>query len=224
MTKLVRAVFPALIVLRFADQQEPVMDRLYFYVRKMDTTLLKSKEILDEAQEQCITTSWRSIMNTDQYFSSNDGTDSSLSEYESETCTEEDSDTASTLGQQVIDIWNKRRYKLINDFTITGWLLSPVPEVYTDSSAHMTGHHRDAVDRLLKKMYASELADDSDELASLLNDFWDEFEQFKSKTGPFEKAYIWKTNNQDLQHGRSHLWHKKNSLSYTKVLGKEKRL
>ena len=218
--KLVRAVFPLLIVLRLCDQQEPVMDKLYFYVRRMDTTLVKSKDILDEVEKKWSNTSWRSLFDTNALDYSSDDSQSKESEYDSETCAEDDSDTTTSLGQKVIDIWNKRRNNLINDFTIAGWLLSPIPEVYDDSSTNAKGEHRDAVDRLLKKMYASDMADDSDELATLYNDFWDDYEHFKSKTGPFQRTYIWKNINSDLHNGRSHLWHKKHSLPYTKVFGK----
>lgn len=220
MSQLVRAVFPPLIVLRLTDQQEAFMDKLYFYVRKMDATLVKSQDILDQVQKQSKQVSWSSLKDMNKKDLSGDNSSCSERENNSDTCTD-DSDEDITLGTKVLDIWNKRRNKLINDFTIAGWLLSPIPEVYFDSCANMTGEHRDAVERLLKKMYASDMADDSDELAALLSDFWDEYEQFKSKTGPFEKSYIWKAGNIDIQqNGRSHLWHKKNSLPYTKVLGK----
>ena len=220
MSKLVRSVFPLLIVLRLSDQQEPFMDKIYFYVRKMDNTLVKSKVILDEVEKQYKLTSWRTLDNTEKDETQSDDEQSFESAFDSETCAEDDSDATTTLGQKVIDIWNKRRNKLINDFSIAGWMLSPVTEVFIDSQQNATGQHRDAVDRLLKKMYASHMADDSDELASLFNDFWDEFELFKSKTGPFEKLYIWKESNPDLHHGRSYMWHKKNSLPFTKIFGK----
>ena len=220
MSKLVRAVFPLLIVLRLTDQQEPFMDKLYFYVRRMDNTLVKSKYILDEVEKQSSSISCRTLLDMNSIDMLNEDSTASESEYDSETCDEEDSLTASTLGHKVMEIWNKRRNKLINDFTIAGWLLSPVPEVYEDSIANTKGEHRDAVERLLKKMYATDLADDSEELASLLNGFWDEFEHFQSKTGPFEKQYIWKGSNPDLRNGRSHFWHKKNSVPYTTILGK----
>ena len=218
MTKLVRAIFPLLIVLRLSDEQEPCMDKLYFYVRRMDSTLIKSKDILDEVEKKFSGTSWRTLFDT--IMIDDDESSSNESEYDTETCDEDDSDTMTTLGQKVIDIWKKRRDKLINDFSIAGWLLSPIPDVYNDSRENSNGQHRNAIDRLLKKMFASQLSDDSDELANLLNDFWEEFEHFISQTGPFEKAYIWKYNNPDLHHGRSHLWHKKNSVPFTKVLGK----
>jgi len=85
----------------------------------------------------------------------------------------------------------------------------------------MDGTHRDAVDRLLKKMMAPGLADDSDELAAIMNTFWDEFEHFKAKTDCCSKPYIWSVSrNSDIITGKSHLWHKKYSYCQTKVLGK----
>jgi len=221
MSKLVRSVFPLLIVLRLSDQQEPFMDKIYFYVRQMDSTLIRSQLILDEVEKQFKGTSWRSLDEMDTTVSLSDDDDSYESDHDTETCAEEDErDETSTLGKRVMEIWNKRRNKLINDFTIAGWMLSPISEVYMDSQKNADGQHRDAVDRLLKKMYASNLADDSDELSNLFNDFWDEFELFKSRAGPFQKSYIWKDNNPDLQHGRSYMWHKKNSLPFTKIFGR----
>lgn len=220
MSKLVRSVFPLLIVLRLSDQQEPFMDKLYYYVRRMDTTLVKSRDMIDAVEKQFKLSSWRTLYDINSKEDCGSDSDSPESEYDSETCAEDDSDEMTSLSQKVLDIWNKRRKKLVNDFTIAGWLLSPIPEVYLDASLNSTGEHRDACDRLMKKMFASDLADDSDELADLHNYFWDEFEHFKSKTGPYNKAYIWKESNPDLHHGRSHMWHKKNSIPFTKVFGK----
>ena len=220
MCKLVRSVFPPLIVLRLSDQQEPFMDKLFYYVRRMDISLDKSKNIMDDVEKQFKASSWRTLYDINSNEEDSNDSDTPQSEYDSETCAEEDSDTTTTLGQKVLDIWNKRRKKLINDFTIAGWLLSPIPEVYSDASIHSTGEHRLAMERLLKKMYATELADDSDEFAILFNDFWADFEHFKSRTGPFNKPYIWKESNPDLHSGRSHMWHKKNSIPFTKVFGK----
>lgn len=51
MTIVVRALFPALIVLRLADKKQPSMDKLYFYVRRMEETLKRSKSLLDPLEE-----------------------------------------------------------------------------------------------------------------------------------------------------------------------------
>jgi hypothetical protein len=225
MSNIVRAVFPMLIVLRLADQKEPVMDKLFFYVRRMDLTLERSKGILDEMEKRTRGTSWRLLNDIRNNFDDPLAvTDFIDDDEELDESTDSDSlndDTTKTLGQKVSEIWLKRRDRLVSDFAIAGWLLSPIPEVYRDSSSNQTGEHRDALDRLLRKMMGSEFAEDSDELASIMNTFWEEFEQFKSKRGPFSRAYIWnETNNSDLSLGKSHIWHKKNSYFQTKILGR----
>jgi hypothetical protein len=53
----------------------------------------------------------------------------------------------------------------------------------------------------------------------ILNTFWTEHDHFHSKCGPYaNRKHIWVS--QDLADGNSHLWHKKNSLRYTAILGK----
>jgi hypothetical protein len=225
MKKFVRAVFPMLIVLRLADQKDPVMDKLLFYVRRMDQTIEKSKEILDELELQTKGASWQSIRKlSETNFSSDSEEDdphTNGNDKTNDNPDESDVDTTSkSLGQKVTEIWHKRRGKLVTDYAIAGWLLSPIPEIYDDSKNNVTQDHKKAVDRLLKKMYATDLADDSDELAFIMNTFWDEFEDFKGKTGPYATAYIWNAQNNDIRLGKSHLWHKKNSLCSTKILGK----
>ena len=54
---VVRALFPGIIVLRLADSDQPNMDKLYFYVRRLDNCLEKSKELLDTIQEKLFATS-----------------------------------------------------------------------------------------------------------------------------------------------------------------------
>ena len=223
MTNFVRAVFPMLIVLRLADQKEPVMDKLFYYIRRMDVTLEKSAAILDELQSRMKGTSWRILSDINLNDVPNPETEVFEEYTEEDESTDSDSvdqDTTAGLGKKVKDLWFKRRDKMVTDFAIAGWLLSPIPEVYNDSSAHMTGDHRDAVDRLLNKMMGSDFADDSDELAEIMNTFWEEFESFKTKSGHFQKAYIWSSANRDLMLGKSHYWHKKNSYFQTKILGK----
>jgi len=48
---IVRALFPAIIVLRLADSNKPTMDCLYYYVHLLDNCLQKSKTLLDEFEE-----------------------------------------------------------------------------------------------------------------------------------------------------------------------------
>ena len=51
MTAVVWALFPGLIVLRLSGSNQPHMDKLYYYVRRLDECLQKSKTMLDELQK-----------------------------------------------------------------------------------------------------------------------------------------------------------------------------
>jgi hypothetical protein len=48
----VRAVYPALLLLRLADRKKPAMDQLYFYVRRMNDTIARSKTLLDDIEKK----------------------------------------------------------------------------------------------------------------------------------------------------------------------------
>ena len=137
MKKFVRAVFPMLIVLRLADQKDPVMDKLFFYVRRMDKTLEKSKDILDDLEEKTKGVSWRLLNDLDdcddELDDSESHDDTNVIDYSSEETADEvdEAQPEKTLGQKVIDIWQKRRAKLVSDFA----------EIFEDSLDRQIGVH-----------------------------------------------------------------------------------
>jgi hypothetical protein len=51
MTIVIRSIFPALILLRLADKKKPSMDKLFFYCRKMEESLKRSKLLLDPLEQ-----------------------------------------------------------------------------------------------------------------------------------------------------------------------------
>ena len=50
-----KSLFPLLKLLRLCDKKEPAMDRLYYFVRKADSSLIKSKGDMNEMQKEFIT-------------------------------------------------------------------------------------------------------------------------------------------------------------------------
>ena len=116
MSNVVRAVFPMLIVLRLADQKEPVMDKLFFYVRRMDKTLEKSKAILDDMQNRTKGMSWRVLSDINITFDESQSDIDSVDEdeqFDDYTDSESsDDDNTLSLGQKVSEIWSKRRCRL----------------------------------------------------------------------------------------------------------------
>ena len=60
---------------------------------------------------------------------------------------------------------------------------------------------------------------DEEAAAHLINKFWAEHDDFHGKKGKFgNRDYIFK-NHIDILAGRSHIWHKKESVRYTDVFG-----
>jgi hypothetical protein len=59
-----------------------------------------------------------------------------------------------------------------------------------------------------------------DKMGSLINSFWQEFEDFQSKTCPYaNQEYIFR-NHVDLSSGNIHFWHKKETLRFTIIFGR----
>ena len=64
----------------------------------MDISLDKSKNIMDDVEKQFNASSWRTLYDMNSNEDDSNYSDSPQSEYDSETCAEEDSDTTTTLG------------------------------------------------------------------------------------------------------------------------------
>lgn len=149
-----------------------------------------------------------------------------------------------TLGDKLLIAWDKRSKKLEHDMAITGWMVSLLEECREDAQKNHEGFHRDAVERLIRKMFGPEAEESRWDMGGVLNCFWEEFEHFHNKTGPFkDRDHIW--NSADINNGdvsntlafyynpandtyssflllnpQSHIWHSKNSLRYTKIFGR----
>jgi len=132
-----------------ADKKEPAMDKLYYYVRRMDSTLRKSTIILNELEAQTKGAAWKIILdlaidgqveddedesNVSDIDDEKEGSDSD-EEMNSEG---EDENQEKSLAQKVVDLWNKRRESLVTDLSIAGWMLSPIPEIYNDAKDNYT--------------------------------------------------------------------------------------
>jgi hypothetical protein len=67
---------------------------------------------------------------------------------------------------------------------------------------------------LLKKWYLYEAEYNTEKMGELINRFWQEFEEFQTKTDPYaNREYIFR-NHIDLNNGKLHFWHKKETLLF----------
>jgi hypothetical protein len=206
---IIQAVFLMLIVLCLAGKKEAVMDKLYFHVRRMDVTIERSKETLNAAERRLNNSGLHMRMHHLNNKNSKGLLDNDLlSDVDKdESSNRNDEDVG--LGLRVERRWKHPRNNLVSDFCIAGWMLCPIAEVREDAKKHI-GDDRNKMERLLKKLYVPDKEASSDEVANLLNRFWEEFEHFQNKTGPYASCpHIWHPNNVDIMNGHSHIWHYK---------------
>ena len=223
--QLLRAVFPALRALRYADSSKPMMDKIYMLCHRLTQALEASKECLNNQElfpgdiDVALAQEMNIIIDQDE-----DSDDEAEAEAGAE---DEDEDVDmdmeleephdpddDSLGAEILRLWKKREKLLATDFAITAWAMCVMPEVRKDCKERMTGLHRDAIDRFIEKMYSYDPTIDVD---AKKDTFWTEFKAFQDQSHPFDKMYRW--NSQDVFKGASHLWHEKYSDPYTEVVG-----
>jgi hypothetical protein len=232
MKLVVRALFPAIMILRLADLNKPAMDRLYFYVRRLNKCLQKSQSILDSFQNGLGKSSssfmYYEVANKksnirepdddeDSVRSDSDSSDGTMVDDED---ISSDDDDSIALGNYLDECWKKRNAKLVHEYSISAWMLSPIPEVYADAKENQRGEDRMAMERLFRKLFSHEETSHKEmTMDEIMDRFWTEYEDFLSKAGVFAgRDYIW--NASVLQAGESYMWHKIYSLPYTKYFGK----
>jgi hypothetical protein len=86
----------------------------------------------------------------------------------------------------------------------------------------LKGAERDAIEEVVKRLHLPPCPNKSVDLsktssAEIVDTFWNEFMAFQCCTEPFHHPSQWATP--DVSSGRSHIWHKKYSLSYTQMSG-----
>ena len=121
----------------------------------------------------------------------------------------------------IMRFWLKRREKLIHDYSLVGYLLSPNSAIMAHSIEHKSIAHDQAAERLITKLILNPSLvgnERSIERAKLIDTFMEEYGDFTNKRGLFARDNIWiMANNIDTL---AYRWHFKYSLPVTKVLGK----
>jgi hypothetical protein len=121
----------------------------------------------------------------------------------------------------IMRFWLKRRQKLIHDYSLVGYLLSPNSTIMAHSVEHKTIEHDEAAERLITKLILDPSlvgTERNNERANLIDTFMEEYGDFTNKRGMFARDNIWIMAS-DIN-TKAYRWHCKYSLSTTKVLGK----
>jgi hypothetical protein len=111
------------------------------------------------------------------------------------------------------EIWELWRDALVHPYSVAGYFLSPQPKIMEHCRNKHTKAEKKIVEELLCKLLVKPHPDPAlyEELCdqSILK-FWDEWEEFSTKTGEYDNPRIWKSP--DIPRGDAHVWHKKWSL------------
>ncbi len=113
------------------------------------------------------------------------------------------------------------REKVIHDYSLVEYMLSPIPAIMEHCAANRTVSLSDASERLIEKLILDPglvRSQRSRDLVFLIVKFKDENRDFTNKQGKFNKANIWiMASDENIQ---GYYWHQKYSLDCTDVLGK----
>jgi hypothetical protein len=237
---LLRAVYPALRALRYCDCNTPVMDKIYFLSHRSTDAIARSQEHFDEvglfSADGLADADMGAEVN--QIYEGEIGDNTAYVDDDNESVGEgedvaeggeSDDDSDSTgayggfpFGSKILWHWERRKVKLEHEYAITAWALCVMEDVREDVRVRLTGAHRMPMETVVKRLHLPPCPNQNLEVrsmseAQIIDVFWDEFMAFRNCTPPFHERSRWATL--DVQAGRSHLWHEKYSLPYTKVLG-----
>jgi len=210
---LIRAIFPGIIVLQLADSNAPNMDKLFYYVRRLDRSLQQSKEILTDLPSNNQASSYcRMMMLAPTSTTETSDNVASSSEEQFDTDDEKNGYDNTHIGDHLISIWERCREKLVHAYAIAGWLVSPVPDIYEDAKANATGDQLHLVESLFKQLFSHCAGVASgNSLGNMISAFWSEHNEFATKTGKYDNhEHIWLCKT--VKTGEIYLWHKMYSL------------
>ena len=245
---LLRAVFPALRLLRYCDKNEPAMDKIFFLSRRTTVALDKSMEFLNDKtlfgalkSDDNLTREGNIVLggagdaendSDDDNVIFNDGpppseddSDVTEDEFDPDATTQLDVtpyNSVMSFGRQVIWHWSKRKQRIEHEFAIAGWALCVMDDVRKDVLERMTGAHRDAIEKVVSRLHLPPCPNSNPAVSAMsLHEIIDSFwNEFK--------AFQNRTNpyhdpirwaSYDVTRGSSYLWHEKYSIPYTTVLG-----
>jgi hypothetical protein len=125
------------------------------------------------------------------------------------------------LKDTIMLFWKKRRNKLIHDYSLVGYILSPNPTIMEHVINNKTLAHDEAAERLITKLLLDpSLAGNArtQERANLIDYFMEEYGDFTNRRNMFMRDNIWIIAIDDTM--KAYKWHHKYSYHQTKVLGK----
>ena len=245
---LLRAVFPALRLLRYCDKSTPAMDKIFFLSHRTAEAIKQLEEFLNDKSlfgaiksDFNLTEEGNTVLggggdssdddsvvfeNEHTFINADSDDDDNSSGGDDEDGVDGTQGTSSALvmsfGRQVIWHWDKRRHRIEHEYAIAGWALCVMDDVRKDVQRRMTGAHRDAIERVVSRLHKPPCPNTNASVSSMSQaEIVDTFwNEFKAFTN-CTRPYHEPSRwaSMDVKRGNSHLWHEKYSIPYTQVLG-----
>ena len=206
--------YPNERLLCLCDKSDPIMAELEYGTRRATAALEASAEsLLDEA-----------LFPRDR---ENDGElsfeeEQIFGEHDASEEQEDSVDQSMDVHTRMTWLWGQATAKLEHDYVKTGFALSVNPTVfaYSQEDDRIDGELRDGIEQLVRKLHVrpnpnSKVRGMS--LDDIVDVFWSEFEDFRNQRGVFGK--LTRFQSKEAKAGKSHMWHEKYSLPYTKAFG-----
>jgi Protein of unknown function (DUF 659) len=243
---LMRAVYPALRVLRLADRNSAGMDKLLYFVLKTDETILSNLggvhendwfgyptlEALDEdlrkdnellfSDEECILAGNQTDRKFDEVLSSDeeDEGDDDEESFSSDVVSDEDGDGADIPFQDAIAFKIKSCWDHRRKRLVSDFAIAGYMLCpIPEVLQHCRENKTPEMHKAVDRVIEKLFYGHGEqEIEKKLDTFWQEWSNFHHMSGDvYGKAYI--QNSGHLVTGESHLWHNQYSLPFTQVLG-----
>ena len=98
------------------------------------------------------------------------------------------------IAATVMQFWLKRKPRLLHDYSLVGYMLSPNPTIMAHASDNKTLDHDGAAERLITKLLLdpSLVGNNSTiQRAMLIDTFMEEYGDFTNRRGVFARDNIW---------------------------------
>jgi hypothetical protein len=102
--------------------------------------------------------------------------------------------TGNTLTDQVMHYWLKRREKLIHNYSLVGYILTPNPTIMAHAVIHKSLVIDEAAERLITKLILDQILVGEERTVSrakLIDTFLTEYGDFINRRGTFARDHIW---------------------------------
>jgi hypothetical protein len=221
---LLRSLHGAYLTLRHADSKTAGMDWLHYNVCRVTESLADNHATLNQWDEMDRALFIDDLV--DLVGATAEGCEDWKTETEPATTDDDssvDSEVVPKFGTVIRALWQKQLCHLNHAYAHAAYVLAVDERIRDHCRANIHYLHKKNCEHLLRKLFMPIDLDPNDEsswMATTFDEFWDEYDQFDNRLGPFGegRSFIWESL--DAKTYQTYKWHKKYSLVQTKWLGR----